>query len=44
MLTSRHTVVTPTLRMPIVVGDEPGDDGVDTNVGLALDVGISATW
>jgi hypothetical protein len=45
VLTSRHTVVTPTLRMPIVIADA-GDleSGVDTDIGLALDVGISATW
>lgn len=45
ILTSHETVFTPTLRMPIVIGDEPGPDGgVDTNVGLALDIGISAVW
>jgi hypothetical protein len=45
VLTSRHTVITPTLRMPIVIADanEP-ESGTDTDIGLALDVGISATW
>lgn len=45
VLTSRRTVITPTLRMPIVVADAGElEDGVDTDIGLAIDVGISATW
>jgi hypothetical protein len=45
IMTSRETVVTPTLRIPIVIGDDQDPNGgVETNLGLALDVGISALW
>ncbi len=48
VMTSAHTVITPSIRMPIVIANDEtdldGGGGVDTNVGLALDVGVSATW
>lgn len=45
LITSRSSVITPTVRMPILIGESGGSDGgVGTEVGLAFDIGISTTW
>lgn len=45
ILTSRSNAITPTIRVPIVIGEESGPSGgTETSVGLAFDVGITTTW
>ncbi len=45
VVTSRSNVITPSVRMPILIGKSHGDDGeVGTDVGIAFDIGIKTTW
>lgn len=45
IMTSRSNLITPTLRLPITVGESPGpEDDISTRVALAFEVGISTTW
>jgi hypothetical protein len=45
IVTSRASVITPEILVPILIGDSHGDGtGVGTSVGLAFDVGITTTW
>ncbi len=45
ILTSRSNAITPTVRMPIVIGESNGRNGdIGTDIGLAVDVGITTKW
>lgn len=45
VVTDRANVITPSIRLPILIGRSHGDDGeVGTDVGVALDIGIKTTW
>lgn len=45
VVTSRANVITPELRLPILIGDSHGDDGnIGADVGLGIDIGITTTW
>jgi hypothetical protein len=45
IVTSRANVITPSVRVPILFGESHGDDGdFGTDIGLALDVGLTTTW
>lgn len=45
IVTTRSNVITPSVRVPILVGESHGDNG-DTGVaiGLALDIAVTTTW
>lgn len=44
-ITSRSSVITPSIRVPILIGKAHGmDDDVGTDVGITFDVGITTTW
>lgn len=45
IITARGVVITPSARLPILVGKTHGDNGdVGTDVELVLDLGVSASW
>ncbi len=44
IVTSRANVITPSVRMPILIGETHGDDGVGVDVGIAFDVALTTTW
>lgn len=45
VVTSRRNVITPSVRVPILVGESHGDNGdVGVDIGIALDIAVTTTW